>query len=52
MRAQHVKSGHGFVVVFSVQDKDTYDEIPSFFELIEDVKNKSNSPAVLCGNKW
>lgn len=51
MREQYMRTGEGFVLVFSVTDRSSFDEIPKFNSQILRVKDKEEFPMVLVGNK-
>lgn len=51
MQDQYIRSGHGFIVVFSVANQRTFGEVKKFFESIIRVKEDQNYPLVLVGNK-
>ncbi|KAF0975869.1 hypothetical protein FDP41_005196 [Naegleria fowleri] len=51
IRDQHFRSGDGFLLVFDVTSKKSFEEIPSFYENILKSKEGSEYPVVLCGNK-
>jgi len=51
MREQYMRTGEGFLLVFSVTDKGSFDEIPRFHTQILRVKDKDEFPMILVGNK-
>lgn len=52
MRGQYMRSGQGFLCVFSITARGSFDEITAFREQILRVKDvEGNVPMVLCGNK-
>ncbi|XP_066936918.1 ras-like protein RAS2 [Clytia hemisphaerica] len=51
MREQYMRTGEGFLLVFSVTDKSSFDEIPRFHTQILRVKDKDEFPMILVGNK-
>jgi len=51
MREQYMRTGEGFLLVFSVTDRSSFDEIPNFCKQILRVKDKETFPMVLVGNK-
>lgn len=51
MREQYMRTGEGFLLVFSVIDKSSFDEIPRFHTQILRVKDKDEFPMILVGNK-
>ena len=51
MRDQYMRTGQGFIIVYSILDRTTFDEIKTFHVQIQRVKDKDFFPMVLCGNK-
>lgn len=52
MREQYVRSGQGFLIVFSVTSRASFDAVQSLYQLIMRSKNNDSSfPMVLIGNK-
>jgi len=51
MRDQYMRTGQGFLCVYSITAKSTFDEITSFREQILRVKDKDKVPMILVGNK-
>jgi len=51
MREQYMRTGEGFLLVFSVTDKSSFEEIPRFHTQILRVKDKEEFPMILVGNK-
>lgn len=51
MREQYMRSGEGFVCVFSVIDRGSYEEMRAVHKHILRVKDKSHVPMILVGNK-
>ncbi|RWS22881.1 ras-related protein R-Ras2-like protein [Leptotrombidium deliense] len=51
MREQYMRSGEGFLLVFSVSDRNSFDEIPKFHKQILRVKDRDEFPMLLVGNK-
>jgi len=53
LRRQWVEDRDGFLLVFSLADRSTFDEMDQFYDLIADVKeeNLPKIPLVLAGNK-
>jgi len=51
MRDQYMRTGQGFVLTYAITSRSSYDEINTFREQITRVKDKSQVPMVLCGNK-
>jgi len=51
MRDQYMRTGQGFVMVYSITSRSSFDEINAFREQILRVKDKDSVPLVLAGNK-
>ena len=51
MRDQYIRSGQGFVIVFSITSKSSFESLPSFHDQILRVKDEDTFPVVILGNK-
>jgi GTPase KRas protein len=51
MRDQYMRTGQGFVLVYAITSRSSFDEIQTFREQILRVKDKDRVPIVLVGNK-
>uniref|UniRef100_T1JCJ7 Ras-like protein 2 n=1 Tax=Strigamia maritima TaxID=126957 RepID=T1JCJ7_STRMM len=51
MREQYMRSGEGFLLIFSVTDRSSFDEIYKFHKQILRVKDRDEFPMLLVGNK-
>ncbi len=51
MREQYMRSGEGFLIVFSVTDRKSFDEVSKFHKQILRVKDREEFPILLAGNK-
>jgi GTPase KRas protein len=51
MREKYMRHGDGFILVYSVADRDSFQEILEFQEHIGRVKGLKRFPAILVGNK-
>ncbi len=51
MRDQYMRTGQGFILVYAVTSRSSFDEIAAFREQILRVKDKDKNPMVLVGNK-
>ncbi|XP_078485602.1 ras-related protein M-Ras [Ciona intestinalis] len=51
MREQYMRTGDGFLIVYSVTDRASYDHVPEFHDLILRVKDETQFPALLVANK-
>jgi len=51
MRGQYMRSGEGFLLVYSITDRDSFDSISAYHQQILRVKDTESVPIVLVGNK-
>uniref|UniRef100_A0A8C4QP83 RAS related 2 n=1 Tax=Eptatretus burgeri TaxID=7764 RepID=A0A8C4QP83_EPTBU len=51
MREQYMRTGEGFLLVFSVTDRGSFDEMHKFHKQILRVKDRDDFPMILVGNK-
>ncbi|XP_051564724.1 ras-related protein M-Ras-like isoform X1 [Myxocyprinus asiaticus] len=51
MREQYMRTGDGFLIVFSVTDKASFEHVDRFHQLILRVKDRESFPIVLVANK-
>jgi GTPase KRas protein len=51
MRDQYMRTGQGFIMVYAITARTSFDEIASFREQILRVKDKDKVPVILVGNK-
>ncbi|KAM3718816.1 Ras-related protein [Dirofilaria immitis] len=51
MREQYLRSGNGFLLVFSVVDRNSFEEAIRLHKLILRVKDRDEFPIILVGNK-
>src|ERR1700721_3019269 len=51
MREQYMISGEGFLLVYSITSRDSFDEISQFHQQILRVKDVESFPMILIGNK-
>eukprot|EP00051_Salpingoeca_urceolata_P026428 m.477268 g.477268 ORF g.477268 m.477268 type:complete len:196 (+) comp20797_c0_seq1:403-990(+) len=51
MREQYMRTGEGFLLVFSITDVTSFEEIDQFHQQILRVKDKDHFPMILVGNK-
>ncbi|KAI8338762.1 ras-like protein 3, partial [Chlamydoabsidia padenii] len=51
MREQYMRNGEGFILVYSITSRLSFDEISSFYQQIRRVKDKNFFPMILVGNK-
>ncbi|KAJ6233289.1 ras-like protein rasb [Anaeramoeba flamelloides] len=51
MRDSYMRSGEAFLIVYSVTDRKSFDEIATFHEQITRVKDSDDVPIIIVGNK-
>lgn len=51
MREQYMRGGEGFIICYSVTDRQSFQEAAKFKELIFQVRHTYEIPFVLVGNK-
>jgi len=51
MREQYMRNGEGFLLVYSIIDRNSFEEIQTFHSQILRVKDKDDFPMMLVGNK-
>lgn len=51
MREQYMRTGEGFLLVYSITSRQSFEEITTFQQQILRVKDKDYCPMVLVGNK-
>lgn len=51
MRDQYIRSGQGFILVYSINARGTFQSLASFHEQILRVKDEDSFPVVIFGNK-
>ena len=51
MREQYMRTGEGFLLVYSITDRQSFEEIMTFQQQILRVKDKDYFPIILVGNK-
>ncbi|KAI0636230.1 ras protein [Trametes polyzona] len=51
MREQYMRTGEGFLLVYSIADRNSFDEISTFYQQILRVKDQDSFPAIVVGNK-
>lgn len=51
MREQYMRSGEGFLLVFSVVDRSSFEEVYKFHRQILRVKDRDEFPMLMVGNK-
>ena len=51
MREQYMRAGEGFLLVYSIDSRSSLEELQSFHDQIERVKDSENVPVLVVGNK-
>ncbi|KAG1467840.1 hypothetical protein G6F56_004187 [Rhizopus delemar] len=51
MREQYMRNGEGFVLVYSITSRLSFEEINTFYQQIRRVKDRDFFPMILVGNK-
>jgi GTPase KRas protein len=51
MREQWMRIGAGFIIVYSITDRESFEEVEVFTDQILRIKNKKTFPMILVGNK-
>jgi GTPase KRas protein len=51
MREQYIRTGEGFLIVYSITSRDSFEETKVFQKQIMEVKKKESWPMILIGNK-
>jgi GTPase KRas protein len=51
MREQYMRNGEGFILVYSITSRLSFEEISTFYQQIKRVKDKDFFPMILVGNK-
>jgi len=51
MRDQYMRTGQGFIIVYSITSRSSFDEVSQFREQILRVKDADKVPMVIAGNK-
>eukprot|EP00300_Choanocystis_sp_HF-7_P025390 c2720_g1_i1.p1 GENE.c2720_g1_i1~~c2720_g1_i1.p1 ORF type:complete len:168 (-),score=39.60 c2720_g1_i1:91-594(-) len=51
LTAQYMQFGQGFLVMYSVTDRTTFDEVENIINEIARVKSRDNTPLILVANK-
>ncbi|CAK7892300.1 ras-like protein 1 [[Candida] anglica] len=51
MREQYMRTGEGFLLVYSINSRNSLEELQSFYEQIQRVKDSDHVPVLVVGNK-
>lgn len=51
MREQYMRTGEGFLLVYSINSRNSLEELQSFYEQIQRVKDSDDVPVLVVGNK-
>lgn len=51
MRTSYMRQGKGFIIVYAIDDRASFEEVEVFHRDLTRVKGANNVPVVICGNK-
>ncbi|PVV00272.1 hypothetical protein BB560_005353 [Smittium megazygosporum] len=51
MREQYMRTGEGFLLVYSITSRSSFDEVSTFHQQILRVKDRDHFPILIVGNK-
>lgn len=51
MREQYMRTGEGFLLVYAINSRNSMEELQTFYEQIQRVKDSENVPVLVVGNK-
>lgn len=51
MREQYMRKGHGFIIVYSVTDRQSFEQVRRFHKQILRVRDRDSYPMILAANK-
>jgi small GTP-binding protein len=51
MRTTYMRQGKGFIIVYAIDDRASFEEVEVFHRDLTRTKGTSNIPVVICGNK-
>lgn len=51
MREQYMRTGEGFLLVYAINSRNSIEELQTFYEQIQRVKDSDNVPVLVVGNK-
>ena len=51
MRTQYMRQGKGFIIVYAIDDRASFEEVEVFHRDLLRTKGATNVPVVICGNK-
>ena len=51
MREQYMRTGEGFLLVYSITSRDSFEEISTFHQQIAGVKGQNSFPMIVVANK-
>ncbi|KAH0792267.1 Ras-related protein Rap-1b [Histomonas meleagridis] len=46
-----IKSAKGFIIIYSIDDRETFNNVKDFYKVITKTKGRTKIPLVICGNK-
>lgn len=50
MRRSYMRQGNGFIIMYSIDDRESFEDVEKFYRDLMCVKNETNVPLVICGN--
>ena len=51
MREQYMRTGEGFLLVYSITSRNSFEEINTYYQQILRVKDQDNVPVIIVANK-
>ena len=51
MREQFIRISEGFLIVYSIACKSSFEQVPSLFDIVQRTKDADNCPWIVIGNK-
>ena len=51
LRAQYMRQGKGFIIVYAINDRASFEEVEVFHRDLLERRGTTNVPVVICGNK-
>ena len=51
LREQYIRTGEGFLLVYSISSRDSFEEISTYYQQIVRVKDRDSLSMIIVGNK-
>ena len=51
LRHSYIRQANGFMLVYAIDDRDSFDKVKYFYDEIKKYSNDPDIPIILCGNK-